>query len=402
MRKIIIILCLLLPVAAFGYTDHRGRNLDSLERVAARYTPDKLASASKEELVDYAMLCRELTWGYLQIDATKCVYYGRQAIRLGEQLGGDMTVFDASILVGQTFWAREQYDSVRVYYNKAAAALASMESENPPRKENDLDANRSRLWGTMGNFYAVQDSIELASFYYNKAAEIFDKYGDYQQNAILYYNLGEIRMDAGDKKQAKADYDRSLTAARQSGDSLMVAIAMKGQGRWYKENGQMRKALQCLKEAEAYYANHPQEEAQSRSETLDYMTASYDALNRNIRSIAISLALLLAAAIMALLIAIRLKKTKKELTATAEVLDETIEELRPEEGAASSHNIHLAKREKEVARLIMDGKTTKEIASEMGVNEQTVFWYRKRLYAKLNVHSAVQLASEMQKLGLDQ
>lgn len=231
MRKIIIILCLLLPVAAFGYTDHRGRNLDSLERVAARYTPDKLASASKEELVDYAMLCRELTWGYLQIDATKCVYYGRQAIRLGEQLGGDMTVFDASILVGQTFWAREQYDSARVYYNKAAAALASMESDNPPRKENDLDANRSRLWGTMGNFYAVQDSIELASFYYNKAAEIFDKYGDYQQNAILYYNLGEIRMDAGDKKQAKADYDRSLTAARQSGDSLMVTIAMKGQGR---------------------------------------------------------------------------------------------------------------------------------------------------------------------------
>jgi DNA-binding CsgD family transcriptional regulator len=114
------------------------------------------------------------------------------------------------------------------------------------------------------------------------------------------------------------------------------------------------------------------------------------------------MALLLAAAIMALLIAIRLKKTKKELTATAEVLDETIEELRPEEGAASSHNIHLAKREKEVARLIMDGKTNKEIASEMGVNEQTVFWYRKRLYAKLNVHSAVQLASEMQKLGLDQ
>ena len=132
------------------------------------------------------------------------------------------------------------------------------------------------------------------------------------------------------------------------------------------------------------------------------MTASYDALNRNIRSIAISLALLLAAAIMALLIAIRLKKTKKELTATAEVLDETIEELRPEEGAASSHNIHLAKREKEVARLLMDGKTTKEIAYEMGINEQTVFWYRKRLYAKLNVHSAVQLVSEMQKLGLDQ
>lgn len=399
MRRLLYILCLLLPAAAFGYTDHRGRNLDSLERVAARYTPDKLASTSKEELVDYAMLCRELTWGYLQLDATKCTYYGRQAIRLGEQLGGDMTVFDASILVGQTFWAREQYDSARVYYNKAAAALASMESDNPPRKENDLDANRSRLWGTMGNFYAVQDSIEQASFYYNKAAEIFDKYEDYQQNAILYYNLGEIRMDAGDKKQAKADYDRSLTAARQSGDSLMVAIARKGQGRWYKENGQMRKALQCLKEAEAYYANHPQEEAQSRSETLDYMTASYDALNKNMRTLAVLLALLLASAAAAFWIVFRLKRTRKELTETAAVLDETIEELRPESGTAAPE-LKLTPREKDVVRLLMQDKSTKMIADELGVGYETVVWYRKRLLAKFDVHTSPALIAEVTRRGL--
>ena len=399
MRRVLYILCLLLPVAAFGYTDHRGRNLDSLERVAARYTPDKLASTSKEELVDYAMLCRELTWGYLQLDATKCTYYGRQAIRLGEQLGGDMIVFDASILVGQTFWAREQYDSARVYYNKAAAALASMESDNPPRKENDLDANRSRLWGTMGNFYAVQDSIEQASFYYNKAAEIFDKYEDYQQNAILYYNLGEIRMDAGDKKQAKADYDRSLTAARQSGDSLMVAIARKGQGRWYKENGQMRKALQCLKEAEAYYANHPQEEAQSRSETLDYMTASYDALNKNMRTLAVLLALLLASAAAAFWIVFRLKRTRKELTETAAVLDETIEELRPESGTAAPE-LKLTPREKDVVRLLMQDKSTKMIADELGVGYETVVWYRKRLLAKFDVHTSPALIAEVTRRGL--
>ena len=399
MRRLLYILCLLLPAAAFGYTDHRGRTLDSLERVAARYTPDKLASTSEEELVDYAMLCRELTWGYLQLDATKCTYYGRQAIRLGEQLGGDMIVFDASILVGQTFWAREQYDSARVYYNKAAAALASMESDNPPRKENDLDANRSRLWGTMGNFYAVQDSIEQASFYYNKAAEIFDKYEDYQQNAILYYNLGEIRMDAGDKKQAKADYDRSLTAARQSGDSLMVAIARKGQGRWYKENGQMRKALQCLKEAEAYYANHPQEEAQSRSETLDYMTASYDALNKNMRTLAVLLALLLASAAAAFWIVFRLKRTRKELTETAAVLDETIEELRPESGTAAPE-LKLTPREKDVVRLLMQDKSTKMIADELGVGYETVVWYRKRLLAKFDVHTSPALIAEVTRRGL--
>lgn len=401
MKKIILLIALLIPVAAHGSSDYRDHNLDSLELVAARYTPDKLASASKEELVNYAMLCRELTWGYLQLDATKCTYYGRQAIRLGEQLGGDMTVFDASILVGQTFWIREQYDSAGVYYNKAAEALARMEADWPEDEMERLDANRARLWGTMGNFYAMQDSLEQTAKYYGMAGEVFDRIGEYQQNTILHYNMAEIYLDAGEKSNAKAEYDRALSSARQSGDSLMVAMAMKGQGRWYKENGQMRKALQCLREAESYYADHPQEEALSRSETLDYMTASYEALNRNMRILAFSLALLLAAAIAALVVAIRLKKTKQELAETAEVLDETIEELRPDESSQNAP-VHLAKREKQVAKLIMEGKTTKEIASEMGVNEQTVFWYRKRLYAKLNVHSAVQLASEMQKLGLDQ
>lgn len=399
MKKFTLLL-LLLPMVCHAYEDHRGRNLDSLERVAARYTPDKLATASREELTDYAMTCRWLAWAYLQLDGTKCVYYGKQAMRIAEQLGGKATVFDVSILIGQCFWASEKYDSAAVYYNKAAAALASMESDDPPREEKALDADRSRLWGTMGNFYVMQDSIEQASFYYNKAAEIFDKYEEHEQNTILYYNLGEIRLDAGDKKQAKADYDRALSSARQSGDSLMVALAMKGLGRYYKENGQMLKALEYLQEADQYYGSHPLEEPYNRAETLDCMTASYQALNKSIRAFAVALVMLLVIIIAAILIALRLKRTKKELTETAEVLDETIEELRPASEASSP--VHLAKREKQVARLIMEGKTTKEIASEMGINEQTVFWYRKRLYAKLNVHSAVQLTSEMQKLGLDQ
>ena len=116
---------------------------------------------------------------------------------------------------------------------------------------------------------------------------------------------------------------------------------------------------------------------------------------------AIGACLLLILAAIAGIVLARLSKTKKELTETAAVLDETIEELRPEEVTATAETVHMAKREKEVARLIMDGKTTKEIAYEMGVGEQTVFWYRKRLYAKLNVHSAVQFTSEMQRLGLD-
>ena len=49
MKRALFLLILLIPCLAWGYQDHRGRNLDSLERVAARYTPDRLATASAEE-----------------------------------------------------------------------------------------------------------------------------------------------------------------------------------------------------------------------------------------------------------------------------------------------------------------------------------------------------------------
>ena len=59
MKRALFLLILLIPCLAWGYQDHRGRNLDSLERVAARYTPDRLATASAEEKEAYARLCLE-------------------------------------------------------------------------------------------------------------------------------------------------------------------------------------------------------------------------------------------------------------------------------------------------------------------------------------------------------
>ena len=115
MKKFLSLLILFLPLLSRGYGDHRGRNLDSLERVTARYTPDRLLNASDEEKLDYSQTCRELAWGYLQLDGAKCVYYARQAMAVGQELGGQSTVFDMSILIGQCFWASERYDSARVY-----------------------------------------------------------------------------------------------------------------------------------------------------------------------------------------------------------------------------------------------------------------------------------------------
>ncbi|MBR1576853.1 MAG: helix-turn-helix transcriptional regulator [Bacteroidales bacterium] len=57
--------------------------------------------------------------------------------------------------------------------------------------------------------------------------------------------------------------------------------------------------------------------------------------------------------------------------------------------------------EKNIARLLSpDGKSTEEIAQTVQLSVNTVLWYRKRLYATLDVHSAAALITELHRRGL--
>ncbi len=53
-----------------------------------------------------------------------------------------------------------------------------------------------------------------------------------------------------------------------------------------------------------------------------------------------------------------------------------------------------------MVRLLMKDKSTKMIADEMGVSYETIVWYRKRLLAKLDVHTSTALIAEVMNRGL--
>ena len=61
--------------------------------------------------------------------------------------------------------------------------------------------------------------------------------------------------------------------------------------------------------------------------------------------------------------------------------------------AGQPQNDGLSARETEVLRMIVKGRTTKEIASHMNVGTRTVETYRARLMRKLNVRNAAELTS---------
>ena len=381
-----------------AYRDHRGRDLDSLERTISHWTAETLAQAGEQDWAAYCSTCRQLAWGYLQVDSPRSVYYAKRAIEVGLIADDPDPVFDASILIGQSFWAKEQYDSARVYYSMASAALGKMEENWNDPDPHDLEAMQSRLWGTLGNFYAAQDSLEQFAYYYDKAGAIFEKWEWWEDCSTLHLNIGEVYTDNGELKLAKPEYEKGLEFALQSGDSLIIANAMYGLGRWYHESGKTIKALEYLTKAEEYFGEHAREESIAHSDTLAIMNAAHEQLYRNARMMAIIVVLVLALAAVAFLIAYRLRKTKQELTETSAVLDETIEELRP--AAEVDGQVELNDREKDIARLLVEGKSTKEIAEAVHLGVNTVLWYRKRLYAKFDVNNAAAFSTEIMRRGL--
>jgi DNA-binding NarL/FixJ family response regulator len=63
----------------------------------------------------------------------------------------------------------------------------------------------------------------------------------------------------------------------------------------------------------------------------------------------------------------------------------------PSTGDTTDHVPALTPREREIVQLIAEGRTTKEVATTLGVSEKTIEAHRGNILRKLNLHSAVDL-----------
>ena len=277
-RSLLILLLAVLAITRSGaYNDHRGHNLDSLERAVARWTPDDIDKASEQELINLNRAYRNLMLGYNVLNGDKSIFYARRALSISHPRKWYAADADAYRYIGQIFYGREQYDSARVYYMASLAAAdamaggASSPTDSAGYSQKVIDDYDSALYGAIGNLYNMMDSIPQAMEYYEKAGDIFEKYGWNESNSILHYNMGETWVDEGEMDKAKAEYDKAMTFAQASGDSLMIVDVWKGYGRLYAEQGKTWKSLPFLRKADAYYAAHPDYAPGFRTENLNYM-----------------------------------------------------------------------------------------------------------------------------------
>lgn len=417
---IILFFALFYPLRG-EYNDHRGHNVDSLETAVAKWTAPMVAQASDSELQQLILDWRQLMLGYKQLNGPKSQFYARRALELAESKGWHYSVYDASKVIGEHFWAKDRYDSAAFYYEKALHAIDIMAADTDHIDENSedptvhsqetIDDAYSSMYGTLGNLYSMQDSTAKAMKYYGKAMDVFKEQGWFNSCAVCCCNMGETVLGTGDTKSAKRYYGEALDFAHQANDSLWIAGALKGFGNIYLTTGKTRKALKYLEEADRYYSIHEDEELFERMETLDFTSQVLKMQKR-------SLAWTLTAALVGLLFLLAfisvshlLRKARKVQEETAEVLDETIEEMRPAptvpqdagnvpDKPSKAPGIKLNDRELSILQMLSQGRTTPQMADELCLSPETVKWYRKKLLVKFDVSTSVELVMKAKELGL--
>lgn len=406
MRRIglILLLTVLSGMQVFAYNDHRGHNLDSLERAVARWVPDAIDLASTEELVNLNRAYRDLMLGYNVLNGEKSLFYARKALSISLPRGWYAADSDAYRYIGQIYYGREQYDSARVYYLASLAAVDAMAAgaTSPTNQEGyterEIDDYYSALYGSIGNLYNMMDSIPQAMDYYEKAGAIFEKYGWNESNSILHYNMGETWMDEGDLRKARAEYDKAMAFADASRDSLMVAMAQKGLGRVYMEQGRTWKALRYLHKADEYFSAHDKEELSFTKENYEYMSAALLTQRKQMALMAAGAVLILLLFLVVLLIGKRLRSSRKEQAEVSAVLEETIQEVR--HPLLDEDIPQVSQREKEILDLLTKGYTTPQIADCLNLSPETVKWYRKKLLVKFDAANTAELVTSAREAGI--
>ena len=175
----------------------------------------------------------------------------------------------------------------------------------------------------------------------------------------------------------------------------MLIVAYKGLGRLYTEEGQTRKALRYLREVNAWYTVHPEDGPEFRRENLELIDMALTQQKKQLGWMLAGSVLVIVLLAGLLVVVLRLRKTRHEKAEASELIEEVLQELPPQRS-----DIKLSQRERDILDLLSKGYTAPDIAGALGLSNDTIRWYRKKLLAKFDVANTAELISTAKDMGV--
>lgn len=304
-KQLYIVLSVLMGLScqsAYGeYADHRNRHEDSLEVVL---------HSQQLEPKTKAKVLSDLMWGFLQTDGEKSKKYGWQLIEHAQKYDFALAESDAYRILGQHEYASGQHFRADSLFQCSQRAIEKMKALGT-YTESDVDNMQSTLWGAIANNENVQGKSAEAIDHYEKMLNLLVKHNWKENQALLFYNIGELYLELKDLENATKNYQKAEEIAEATGDSLILAITKKGTVSLLIAQGEYGKALEESRQSLEYFQRH-REERESENEVLTTQVEALEKINSQSRTINIIGYILVAALVCVVVMAFILMKQQKK------------------------------------------------------------------------------------------
>jgi non-specific serine/threonine protein kinase len=346
------------------------------------------------------------------IDRVKAA--AEEGLKLSDEAGiGGVILADFKNLLGEAAWLRGDYEraaeqfeaslglhreasNIRgVAWSVCSLAVVSSELGDYERAKELYEEGvaLSREMGgalpladlliSLGYEYLLEGDLERATVLNEEAAELYRKRGSRGGLRYALNHLGWVALLREDHERAQALYKESLVLCKEIGDKVMGSGSLEGLACSAASRGEAQRAARLFGAAatlsEAVGAHQtPRERALGEP----YLAAARSRLSEAEWEV-----LFVEGQAMSF-------EEAAEYALSAEVLHPPTPPA-PEQPSTRVHQPELTRREKEVAALVAQGLTNRQIASELVLSEHTVHRHVAGILKKLDLHSREEVASHL-------
>ncbi|HEX6711704.1 MAG TPA: tetratricopeptide repeat protein, partial [Rubrobacter sp.] len=236
---------------------------------------------------------------------------------------------------------------------------------------------------SLGYVYLLEGDLEKATALNEEALELLRKRGHKDILHVVLDNLGWAALLRGDQERARSCYEEGLTICKELGDKTIASESLEGLACISASEGEAERAAtlfgaaQALREAVGYH--HTPEEAALRE---PYLATARPQLGEVAWEETLAQGRTMGVE-EAIEYALSQKGSSKPALST------------PVQPSVATRPPNLTRREREVARLVSQGLTNRQIAEALFVSERTVDHHVSNILKKLNLSSREQVASRL-------
>ena len=243
---------------------------------------------------------------------------------------------------------------------------------------------------SLGYESLLRGDYERAAALNEEAAVMFRQHGRKGGLEFALDNLGWAALLSGDHQRAKALHEESLALCRELGDKYVASESLEGLACIAVTNGEAERAATLFGAAEALreavgYHQVPRERALREP----YLASASSQLGEAAWEQALA-----EGREMSLENAVEYTFSRED----PDPLPATVTEVPSGDEPPTS----LTHRQEQIAALVAQGLTNRQIASELSISEHTVATHVARILKKLGLHSRAKLASWITEMNVDQ